>query len=106
LLNRAAQGGLAVVGIQETLAAVNTGRVHKLILHCDFQSQGWRCRSCDTLGEAMPPQCTACGGEVVAVELGEALVSGVLRTDGLVEQIEPDARLAPYEGVGALIRYK
>jgi peptide subunit release factor 1 (eRF1) len=106
LLHRAGQGGLAVVGMQETLAAVNTGRVHRLIMHRDVRRPGWRCLDCGVLGEASVPQCTVCGGTVTDVELGEELVRGVLRTDGQVDVIEPDARLASYEGVGALLRYK
>jgi peptide subunit release factor 1 (eRF1) len=106
LLNRAGHGGLAVVGLQETLAAVNTGRVHTLLMQRDFHRSGWRCLDCSYLGEATPLQCPVCGGTVAAVDLGEALVSGVLRTDGSVEVIVPDARLAAYEGVGALLRYK
>jgi peptide subunit release factor 1 (eRF1) len=106
LLNRAAEGGLAVVGTQETLAAVNTGRVHQLILQRDFQGRGGHCLNCRSLSEEIPVQCAVCGGEVRAVELGEAMVSGVLQTDGFVELIEPDARLAAYEGVGAFLRYK
>jgi hypothetical protein len=43
---------------------------------------------------------------VAAVDLGEALVSGVLQTDGGVEVIAPDDRLAAYEGVGAMLRSK
>ena len=106
LLNRAGHGSLATVGIQETLAAVNTGRVHKLIMHRNFQGCGWRCLHCGSLGEQVPLQCPVCGGQVETVELGEAMISGVLQTDGFVELIEPDARLAAYEGVGAFLRYK
>jgi peptide chain release factor subunit 1 len=106
LLNRAGYGGLAVVGLQETLAAVNTGQVHMLLMQRDFHQSGWRCLNCGHLGEAMPPQCSVCGGTVAAVELGEALVSRVLQTDGGVEVVAPDARLAAYEGVGVLLRYK
>jgi peptide subunit release factor 1 (eRF1) len=106
LLHRAGHGGLAVVGVQETLAAVNTGRVHKLVMHRDLQGHGWRCLECERVGEGMPAQCPVCGGQVTSVELGEAMVSGVLRTDGSVELIEPEAHLAAYEGVGALLRYK
>ena len=54
LLNRAGHGGLAVVGLQETLAAVNTGRVHMLLMQRDFHQSGWRCLDCGHLGEAMP----------------------------------------------------
>jgi hypothetical protein len=93
-----------VVGLQETLAAVNTGRVHMLLMQGDFHHPGWRCVDCGHLGEtALPSQCPVCSGTVAAVELGEALVSGVLRTDGFVEVITmPAWRLA---GVGALLRY-
>ena len=106
LLSRAAEGGLATVGPQETLAAVNTGRVHQLILQRDFQGCGGHCLHCGSLSQEIPLQCAVCGGEVRAVELGEAMVSGVLQTDGFVELIEPDAHLAAYEGVGAFLRYK
>jgi len=105
LLNRAGHGGLATVGLQETLAAVNTGRVHKLVMHRHVPNRGWRCRHCGHLGDSVPLQCPVCGGEVETVDLGEAIVSGVLQTDGFVELIEPEARLAAYEGVGAFLRY-
>ncbi|GIX47222.1 MAG: hypothetical protein KatS3mg131_1433 [Candidatus Tectimicrobiota bacterium] len=107
LLSRAARGGLAVVGRQETLAAANTGRVHKLVMHRDLRHPGWRCTACGWLGEEAPPAaCPACGGTPAAVDLGEALVARVLALDGEVELIAPDPRLAAYEGVGALLRYK
>jgi peptide subunit release factor 1 (eRF1) len=106
LLNRAGHGGLAVVGVQETLAAINTGRVHKLLMQRDFRQPGWRCLDCDQLGEETPPRCPVCGGKVTTTDLGEAMVSGALRADSFVEIIAPDDRLAAYDGVGALLRYK
>lgn len=106
LLNRAGHGGLAVVGMQATLAAANAGQVHGLIMNRDLQCQGWRCLDCGYLGEHLPQPCPVCGGQVAAVELGEALVNRVLQTDGFVELIEPDRRLAVYDGVGAFVRYK
>jgi peptide chain release factor subunit 1 len=106
LLNRAGHGGLAVVGMQETLAAANTDRVHTLIMHGDMQRCGWRCLDCGQLGEVMPQQCPVCRGKVTAADLGEAMVHSVLRSDGFVELIAPEEPLAAYEGVGALLRYK
>jgi peptide chain release factor subunit 1 len=106
LVNRAGHGGLAVLGQQATLAAVNTARVHKLVLQQDFRSQGWRCRTCGALAAETHLQCVLCGGEVTTIELGEAMVQAVLQADGAVELIAPDPRLAPYEGVGALLRYQ
>jgi hypothetical protein len=34
------------------------------------------------------------------------MVQAVLQTDGEVEVIVPDERLAAYDGVGALLRYR
>jgi hypothetical protein len=106
LLQRAGQGSLAVVGLPDTLVAVNAGRVETLILHDNFQAHGWRCHECDNIDEGLPPHCPLCGGRVMAVELGEAMVSAVLQADGVVEPVAPDARLVPYDGVGALLRRK
>ena len=106
LLNRAGQGGLGVLGIQETVAALNTGRIHKLIMNRDFHSDGWSCQNCGTIGEISQPLCPMCGAQVAAVELGEGMVSGVLKADGFVELVDPHEALTTYEGVGALLRYK
>jgi hypothetical protein len=34
------------------------------------------------------------------------MVQAVFQADGLVELVAPDPRLAAYEGVGALLRYR
>ena len=106
LVNRAGHGGLGVLDQQETLAAVNTARVHQLVLERDFHRDGWRCLTCDALTAETHLQCPMCGGTLTTVELGEAMVQAVLQADGFVEMIAPDSRLAAYEGVGALLRYK
>jgi Bacterial archaeo-eukaryotic release factor family 10 len=106
LLDSAAGGGLGVIGLSDTLVAVNAGLVHTLVMNSDFQQLGWRCQDCDSIGHGteLPPQCTACNGPVRAVELGEAMVTEVLRCDGFVQPVAPDARLAQYDGIGALLR--
>jgi peptide chain release factor subunit 1 len=107
LFDSAARGGLAVLGLSDTLVAVNAGLVHKLVMNSDFQRLGWRCQDCDYIGsgEQIPPQCTVCNGPVMAVELGEAMVTEVLRHDGFVEPVSPDAHLATHDGIGALLRH-
>jgi peptide subunit release factor 1 (eRF1) len=106
LLNRAGHGGLAALGLQATVEAVNTARVYKLVMHRDEHIAGWRCRACGALAGETHLQCGLCGGEVTTVELGEAMVQAVLQADGLVELVAPAPRLAAYEGVGALLRYR
>jgi peptide subunit release factor 1 (eRF1) len=105
LLNKAARGEPVVLGLPDTLTAVNAGVVHKLILHQDLQRRGWRCLDCDNIGAGMSQQCSVCSGKVMAVELREAIVNEVLRSGGFIEPIAPDSRLVPHDGVGALLHY-
>lgn len=106
VVNRAGYGGLAVLGLQATIDAVNTARVHTLVMQRDWHRPGWRCRTCGALAAETHLQCQQCGGEVTTVELGEAMIQAVFQADGGVELIAPDRRLAAYEGVGALLRYQ
>jgi peptide chain release factor subunit 1 len=107
LLDRAGHGGLAVLGQHDTLTAVNTAQVQKLVLQEDFRRDGWCCTHCHYIGAGPTPSpCPVCGDQTTATELGEGMVQGVLQTDGEVEVIVPDERLAAYDGVGALLRYR
>ncbi|MDH3602973.1 MAG: hypothetical protein OEU26_25455, partial [Candidatus Tectomicrobia bacterium] len=98
-------GGLAAVGLQETLDAANAGRIHLLIIHRNLTCPGWHCPSCGHLGADEPPLCPVCSHHTTAVELGEALVNRALQTDASVELIEPDPRLDAYDGMGVFLRY-
>jgi peptide chain release factor subunit 1 len=106
VVERAGHGGLAVLGVQETLAAVTTARVHTLVMHRDVRVHGWRCLACGHLMAETHLQCMVCCGAVTTVELGEAMIHAVLQADGFVELVEPNPRLAAYEGVGAILRYR
>jgi peptide chain release factor subunit 1 len=107
VLDSAARGGLGVIGLSDTLLAVNSGLVHKLVMHSDFQRLGWRCQDCHYIGSGkeITSQCTVCNGAAMAVELGEAMVTEVLRHDGFFEPVAADARLAEHDGIGALLRH-
>lgn len=106
LLNTAGHGGLAVLGLPDTLIAINAGIVHTLVMHENFRRHGWRCGDCDAIGEGRPTQCPVCDGKVAAVEVGEAMVTDVLRHDGFVETIAPETRLQSHDGVGAFLRHE
>lgn len=106
LLNTAGRGGLAVLGLPDTLTAINAGVVHTLVMHENFRRHGWRCGDCDAIGDGMLASCPVCSGTVSAVEVGEAMVTEVLRHDGFVETIAPEARLQAHDGVGAFLRHK
>jgi hypothetical protein len=77
------------------------------VVHSNFQRLGWRCQDCQYIGSGkeITSQCTVCNGAAIAVELGEAMVTEVLRHNGFFEPVAPDAQLAEHDGIGALLRH-
>jgi peptide subunit release factor 1 (eRF1) len=104
-LGQAKRGGLAVLGPDEVVLAVNERRVHRLILEEDFARSGWLCRNCNAIGVNHAERCTYCNGELAWVkELGEEIATRVLADDGDVEVVQHDRRLHSFHGVAAMLR--
>jgi hypothetical protein len=104
-IGEAMRGGLAVLGPEDVVLAVNERRVHRLILEEDFHRSGWRCRNCEALGTTHDELCTYCQGPLARVDaLGEELAGRVLAEDGEVEVVAHTRRLHSYAGVAALLR--
>lgn len=104
---RSLRGGLAVLGPEDVVLAVNEGRIHRLVLEEDFQRAGWRCANCDALGPTAEAAevCPYCGGALIAVHhLGEALVARTLGEGGEVEVVAHSNKLHSYRSVGAFLR--
>lgn len=125
--------GLAVWGIADTLAALETGQVQTLVLATDFSAAGWADQAMSMTSAGHVPMEHPAGGNVAdirPVDLREefvrmALLSAVgmefvpLRDDSPVTESVDDAAahdtgerggavaaLAAHEGVGALLRFR
>jgi len=104
-IGEAMRGGLAVLGEEDVVLAVNERRVHRLILEEDFQRAGWRCRNCEALGTNHDEVCSFCQGPLARVDsLGEELIGRILAEDGEIEVVAHNNRLHAYHGVAALLR--
>jgi hypothetical protein len=104
-IGEAKRGGLAVLGPEDVVLAVNERRVYRLILEEDFARSGWRCRNCGALGMNHDEVCSFCEGPLARVDaLGEELAGRVLEEDGEVEIVAHTNRLHSYAGVAALLR--
>jgi peptide subunit release factor 1 (eRF1) len=104
-IGEAMRGGMAVVGPEDVVLAVNERRVRRLILEEDFERSGWRCRNCGALGMTHDEVCSFCQGPLARVDaLGEELLGRVLAEDGEVEVVAHTNRLHSYDGVAALLR--
>jgi peptide subunit release factor 1 (eRF1) len=107
VVGQSLRGGLAVLGPEDVVMALNEGRIHRLVLEEDFSRAGWRCTNCDALGSNAEAAevCPYCGGQISAVHhLGEALVARTLGEGGQVEVVAHTNKLHSYRSVAAFLR--
>lgn len=106
LITSAAKQSGAVVGLNATLDAVNTGRVQRLVLAEGYAPSGYHCTSCGALVAKAAPACPQCEAPLSpALDIIDLAVSAVLRTGGDVEVIHKNAELEQGGKIGALLRY-
>ena len=110
LKERNPQGGLAAFGVNGTLEALNSGRVHTLYLMNSFSLEGGKCRRCRSLlllqQGAQAPSCSLCKGEVKPVPLAEEMTRSALRHDGEVKWVGENTILNESDGVGVSLRFR
>jgi len=107
VVGQSLRGGLAVLGPEDVVMALNEHRVHRLVLEEDFSRAGWRCTNCDALGANVQSveACPYCRGDITAVlHLGEALVARTLGEGGEVEVVAHTNKLHSYRSVAAFLR--
>jgi len=107
VVGQALRGGLAVLGPDDVVLALNEGRIHTLVLEEDFERTGWRCDNCGALGQNAEAavSCPFCQGDLRVVHhLGEALVARSLAEGARIEIVPHTNKLHSYRGVGAFLR--
>jgi peptide subunit release factor 1 (eRF1) len=107
VVGQSLRGGLAVMGPNDVVEALNQKRVHELVLEEDFALTGWRCDRCDAIGAnaEAADTCPYCGGDLKVLQhLGEALVARAVAAGAAVEIVAHANKLHSYRGVGAFLR--
>lgn len=98
-------GGLAVMGLKNTLAALNDRRVQTLLVTEDFTAHGHHCSNCSILAEkeTVCPRCsgpTAEAGDVV-----DEAVALTVHQGGVLRILPAGSALAEHGKIGAMLRY-
>jgi hypothetical protein len=108
-LDRYRAGGLATIGLDPTIEALNREQVDRLLMTEALNGEvGWQCPDCRVLGRRPNPElCPFCGSPMPEeIDLREAMVRRAERTGRRVEIVEGHTELEALEGVGALLRYR
>jgi peptide subunit release factor 1 (eRF1) len=94
-----------VVGVSDTLQAVNEGRVQVLVVNEGFKLSGYACEDCDMLATD-PKICEPCHTLATPIDdMIDLAVIRVLRQGGHVEVVHPLASLEKAGNVAAQLRY-
>jgi peptide chain release factor subunit 1 len=99
-----AHGG--VLGLEDTLSAVNEGRVQTLLLRTGFRAPGYQCRGCEYLTAEVIDACPFCGSEYSKIpDVVDLVVRRVMRNGGEVEMLRQADTSQEFGDIGALTRY-
>jgi len=107
LITIAAKGKGAVVGLENTLDAINNNKVQTLVVEEGFRSGGSECQGYGHLTVKDGEVCPVCGGQLVSagVDVVDLAVSTVMRHRGDVEVIPANLILDKAGHMGAVLRY-
>jgi peptide chain release factor subunit 1 len=107
MITAAMKGDRAVLGIADTLAAIQAGRVYRMVVARDYRTEGKECVSCRVLVADGLERCSFCGGKLeIATDLINRASHRVIEQAGKVQMVSGEAagKLAG-TGIGAVLRF-
>jgi peptide chain release factor subunit 1 len=106
VITAAAKGEGVVVGLADTLVALQEERTHLLVVAEGFSAPGYRCTKCGTVTVEGVKACAYCGGKITHVDdVVEYAVKRVLELGGQVESVRENSALVEAGSIGAVLRY-
>lgn len=107
MITAAMKGDRAVIGVSDTLSAIQQGRVYRLVVAKDFRVAGKECSGCHLLVADGDEQCSFCGGQFEAApDLINRASHRVLDTGGKIQLVSGEAAaLLSEAGIGAVLRF-
>jgi hypothetical protein len=107
LLSTAARGYSAVIDLEPTLAALNRGRVAKLVYSDGLRAAGVECTKCEALFSEAVNSCKVCGAAALSVvNVVEGAIERALRQNAAIEAVKGQASdsLNGAGGIGAFLK--
>lgn len=106
LVTGAAKERKGVLNLDDTLSAVQDGRVQSLVIQDGYRAPGYQCQGCGYLTAQKLSTCPFCGSKFNHIDDAvEMAVYKVMKTGGDVEVIQNQHAVSAFENIGALLRY-
>jgi peptide chain release factor subunit 1 len=106
LITQAAKGSLAVTGLEETLTALNEGRVQTLMVSEGYRKNAFRCKSTGWLTTKPEEMCSEGEEDIEKVyDVVDTAINQVMRGGGDVEMVMTSPELEKAGSIGAFLRY-
>jgi peptide chain release factor subunit 1 len=100
------KGGHGALGLDDTLAAVQEGRAHILVVAEGYVAAGYGCQNCGYVAAHELKECPFCGGEMAQIEDAvNTIVRKAIESGMEVEVVKDNAALEEAGGIGAILRY-
>ncbi|MBI4689691.1 MAG: hypothetical protein HY754_05445 [Nitrospirae bacterium] len=106
MLTMANKGENAVIGIEDTLNALQEGRVMRLVFVKDLKDSGYVCGNCGYLTKQKVSDCPYCKGDIDQVPyLVDLAAQKAVENGAQVEIIYDNKELLNAGGIGAFLRF-
>jgi peptide subunit release factor 1 (eRF1) len=105
LITQAAKGEGAVTGLEETLNALNHGRIQALVIGEGFRKNAYRCKSTGWLTTKPEEACAGADDIEKVYDVVDVIVNQVMRNGGEVDVVMSSAELEKKGSIGAILRY-
>jgi len=102
----AKKGGMAAIGLADTLSAVQDGRARIVVVADGYKSEGYRCTQCGFISAQPVEKCNFCGGGLEHIsDAVNGLIHKAVEGGLEVEVIRNNEALQAAGSIGALLRY-
>lgn len=105
LITQAAKGNSAVTGLEDTLKALNEGRIQTLVIGEGFRKNAYRCKSTGWLTTKPEEGCSGEDDVEKIYDVVDFIVNHVMRGGGEVDVVMSSADLEKKGNIGAILRY-
>jgi peptide subunit release factor 1 (eRF1) len=100
------KGGHGALGLDDTLAAVQGGRAHILVVAEGHTATGYGCQNCSYVASHESKRCPFCGGKMAQIEDAvNTIVRKAIESGMEVEVVRGSAALEEAGSIGAILRY-